>query len=295
VGRRLLVLNTPIGDSPDAIYRSDGGKDWVKAPLQRPFQVADAGSSTVLAVDQEGVVRSQDGGNSWQVVSSAPRQPGALRSNVIQPRYVALLAFEENNAYGNLPLWTSDDGGATWRRSSRGLPITCTHIASVDVCPDFPAYAVDPFNPNHRWVASTQPYAPQASIFVSEDAGASWHLAAVLPDILAIAADPHVPGRILAGTYGGFFVSEDGGAHWLPLGDLPEGAVIRQFARDERATTWYAATTARGIYRSLDNGAHWTLLAGAPDHDNPAIAVDPRRPAALLAAFRGQGVWRWTP
>jgi hypothetical protein len=90
-------------------------------------------------------------------------------------------------------------------------------------------------------------------------------------------------------------VSEDGGQTWLSLGDLPDGSVIRQFARDANSATWYAATTDHGIYRSLDNGAHWTLLAGAPDHDNPTIAVDPRRPTALLATFRGQGVWRWTP
>ncbi len=71
--------------------------------------------------------------------------------------------------------------------------------------------------------------------------------------------------------------------------------MIRQFARDGRSATWYAATTAHGIFRSQDGGAHWTLLAGAPDHDRPAIAIDPRRPTALLAAFAGQGLWRWTP
>jgi photosystem II stability/assembly factor-like uncharacterized protein len=296
VGRRLLALNTPIGGSPDSIYRSDGGKDWIKAPLETPSALVDAGGSTVLAVDPRGVVRSQNGGDSWQVVASAPPRPGLFRSNVTQPRYVALLTFEENAAYGNIPLWTSDDGGATWRRSSQGLPIACSHVASVDVCPDFTAYAVDPFNPNHRLVASVDAFPPQPRVFVSEDAGASWHQeTADLPRVFALAADPHIPGRVLAGTEGGLFVSEDGGQHWLTLGDWPDGAVIHQFARDESSGSWYAATIAHGIYRSLDNGANWTLLAGAPDHDNPAIAVDPRRPTALLATFRGQGVWRWTP
>jgi len=295
-GRRLLTLYTPIGDSPQGVYRSDGGKDWIKTLLQEPFRITDAGGSNVLAIDQRGVVRSQNGGDSWQVVASAPPRPGIFRSNVVKPRYVALLAFEDNDAYGNVPLWTSDDGGATWRRSSRGLPIACTHIASVDVCPDFPAYAVDPFNPNRRWVSSVDTFPAQPRIFVSEDAGASWHQeTADLPRALALAADLHIPGRLLAGTDDGLFVSEDGGQSWLPFGDLPDGVMIRQLAYDPLSATWYAATTARGIYRSLDNGAHWTLLEGAPDHDNPTIAVDPRRPTALLAAFRGQGVWRWVP
>jgi photosystem II stability/assembly factor-like uncharacterized protein len=296
VGRRLLALNTPSGGSPDGIYRSDGGKDWIKTPLQEPSQVVDAGGSTVLVLDRRGVIRSQDGSGTWTVVTSAPPGVLALRSNVTQPRYVALVAFENNGAYGNVPLWTSDDGGATWRRSSNGLPIVCTHIASVDVCPDFPAYAVDPFNPNRRWVSSIDTYPSQPRIFVSEDAGASWRVVATsLARTLSLATDPLVQGRVLAGTEGGLFVSEDGGQNWLSLGDLPNGALIRQFARDASSATWYAATTDQGIYRSLDNGVSWTLLAGAPDHDSPTIAVDPRRPTALLATFRGQGVWRWTP
>jgi photosystem II stability/assembly factor-like uncharacterized protein len=91
-------------------------------------------------------------------------------------------------------------------------------------------------------------------------------------------------------------VSEDGGDHWRPLGQgLPDGARIHQLARDASTATWYAATKSHGIYRSLDGGATWQLLEGAPDLDSPAIAVDPRKPTALLAAFRGQGVWRWTP
>jgi photosystem II stability/assembly factor-like uncharacterized protein len=294
-GRRLLTLYTPVGDSPEGVYRSDGGKDWVKAPLQSPTRILDAGDSTVLALDQRGLLRSQNGGNTWQVSASAPPQPFSLLSNVTQPRYVALLAFEDNGAYGDVPLWTSDDGGATWRRSSNGLPIVCTHIASVDVCPSLTGYTVDPFNPSRRWVFGIDAYPAQPRVFISENAGVSWQVASILSNPLALAADLHVPGRLLAGTYGGLLVSEDGGQNWLPLGDLPAGAVIRQFARDERAAAWYAATTARGIYRSLDNGAHWILLEGAPDHDNPAIAIDPRRPTALLATFRGQGVWRWTP
>jgi photosystem II stability/assembly factor-like uncharacterized protein len=114
-----------------------------------------------------------------------------------------------------------------------------------------------------------------------------------IPRTLALAADPGLANRLLAGTEGGLFASADGGDHWLPLGDLPDGAIVQQFARD--GASWYAATVAHGIFRSLDGGAHWALLAGAPDHDRPTIAVDPRRPTALLAAFAGQGVWRWTP
>jgi photosystem II stability/assembly factor-like uncharacterized protein len=135
-------------------------------------------------------------------------------------------------------------------------------------------------------------------LFISNDAGASWHPAASNPPSISdLAADPSVKDRILAAAYGdGLLVSEDGGEHWRPLGQgLPDGTVIHQLARDARSATWYAATVSHGIYRSLDGGANWQLLEGAPDFDSPRIAVDPRGPGGLLAAFRGQGVWRWTP
>jgi photosystem II stability/assembly factor-like uncharacterized protein len=299
VGRRLVALNTPLNGDADDLYRSDGGQGWSKVPLQ-PVAIAGAGGSVVLAGDDGGVTRSTDGGTTWSAVPSAPARVQAFLPDVPQPGHAALLAFEDNGAYGNIAPWTSDDAGATWRRSSDGLPIACTHVASVDECPSFPAYAVDPFNPSRRWVAYNlfSGFGLMAGLFVSADGGASWQVAT--SDLstaltLALAADPTVPGRLLAGTDQGLFASLDGGLHWSPLGDLPAGAQVRQIARDPLSSSWYAATIASGIYRSLDGGAHWTLLAGAPDHESPTIAVDPRRPTALLAAFAGQGLWRWVP
>ncbi len=293
-GRRLFALDTPFGDVPDAVYRSDGGQSWLRLSLQHPLALADGGAPAVVAIDARGLVRSPDGNDDFQLVPSAPPQPTALRSDVTQPRSLALIAFEPGSPVGDAPFWLSDDGGATWRRSSTGLPISCSHIASVDTCPDFPAYAVDPFDPNRRWVAFTSPAPGNFALFVSTDAGASWQVADLLPDgVLALAADPAVPGRLLIGTYGGLIESRDGGQSWISLGDLPDLAIVHQFARD--GATWYAATLIGGIFRSQDGGTHWTRLEGAPDHDAPTIAIDPRRPAALLTAFRGQGVWRWTP
>jgi photosystem II stability/assembly factor-like uncharacterized protein len=295
-GRRLLVLNASLDGSPDAAYRSDGGKIWVKLPLQEPRQIVDAGGSNVVAWDQNGIQRSQDGGESWRSVPSAPPQPFGLISNVTQPRYLAVQAFEPNSSYGRVPLWTSDDGGATWRRSSRGLPDACSHIASVDICPDLRPYAVDSFQPGRRWVVVNSSYPAQSRVFLSESSGASWRPLAVPPRAtLALAADTRVRNRLLAGTVNGLLVSMDGGLHWRPFGDLPAGAAVHQLIRDESSATWYAATRAHGIFRSPDGGAHWTLLDGAPDRDAPTVAVDPRGAMTLLATFRGQGVWRWTP
>src|SRR6185295_17683786 len=123
------------------------------------------------------------------------------------------LAGSTPGCAGIVALWTSDDAGATWRRSSQGLPIDCTHAASVDWCPSFTGYAADPFDGRRRWVArSGYPFEPE--LFLSEDAGANWHTVSTqLSEIFTLAADPNVRDRLLAGTFTGLFESEDGGQH----------------------------------------------------------------------------------
>jgi photosystem II stability/assembly factor-like uncharacterized protein len=132
-GRRLVALNAAgYGAAGPVLYRSDGGRDWLATPLQ-PAAVAGAGASTVVAADGDGVERSLDGGATWSFVPSAPLAHAFL-PDLAQPRYLALVAFEDAGAYGTNALWTSDDAGATWRRAGDGLPTACTHVASVDEC-----------------------------------------------------------------------------------------------------------------------------------------------------------------
>jgi photosystem II stability/assembly factor-like uncharacterized protein len=293
-GRRLLVLDSPLTGIADQLFRSDGGQSWVSLPFEA-VAIANAGGSHVVEADASGVQWSADGGETWTAATSAPPDALGLRTDLLQPRYLALLASEDVGPYGNVAVWLSDDAGVSWNRRSEGLPVACVHVFDQDECPLFEAYAVDPYNPQRRWLTTRYRHAPTHPVlYTSADGGASWQPeSADLPDTHALAVNPSFPGHLFAGTEGGLFASGDGGATWAPIGDLPAAADVRQFARD--GATWYAATAASGIFRSLDGGSHWTLLAGAPDRDNPTIAVDPRRPTALLAAFAGQGLWRWTP
>jgi photosystem II stability/assembly factor-like uncharacterized protein len=295
-GLRLVALDGNPENGFDGVFQSQGGKSWKRIPQPVSF-VVDAGAPVVVAGGDEGIVRSTDGGAHWTPVRSGPLRASDFRSDVATPRHLAVHAFEDIGDFGTLAFWTSDDAGSTWRRTSAGLPVTCVHEASVDTCINFSAYAVDPFNSRRRWVAAENSSFFLPTLFISTNAGTSWRvLTTQLPQVQALAADPKVRGRLLAGTFGGLFVSEDRGANWrLLTGGLPDGAVIQQFVRNAHSATWYAATRAHGIFRSVNGGTNWTLLPGAPDPVTPAIAIDPRTPGALFAAFQGQGIWLWTP
>lgn len=300
-GWRLAAL-VPLGAGDDpGLFLSKSGRSWVKAGRGRFTELAATGGSTAVAVKGDLVVRSQDGGWTWGAVPSAPKKAGSLLADAMQSRFLAIHKFVRNDEFGDLVLWTSDDGGATWRQSQGRARCRPGGPGGQGFCGAFTAYAVDAFDATHRYAAA---YAfngvPPWAIYLSTDGGLSWHPSdpGIPPEtpIFALAADPASPGRLLAGTFDGLLLSEDGGAHWRPWGDLPTGAAVRQLVRDERTATWYAATTgAQGIYRSLDGGAHWTLLAGAPDLDFPTIAIDPRNPDTLIATFLGVGIWQWRP
>jgi photosystem II stability/assembly factor-like uncharacterized protein len=277
------------------LFLSKSGREWVKSGQRRFTGLAATGGSTAVAVKVGRVVRSQDGGASWRAVPSAPKNASGLLVDAMQPRYLAIHQFVPNRDYDEAVLWTSDDAGATWRQSSNGR-FRCLTESEVRFCGGFSAYAVDPFDATHRYAAVQTTFGDVQPIYLSTDAGLSWHPAEPgIQAIGALAADPASPGRLLAETLTGLALSEDGGSHWRPWGDLPTGTAVRQLVRDERTATWFAATRGEGIYRSLDGGAHWTLLAGAPDLDYPTIAIDPRNPDALIAIFQGLGVWQWRP
>ncbi len=153
-GRRLVALNVSSNGTPGyGLFRSDGGTDWTAIPF-RPTAIADAGGSNVVAADDHVVMRSPDGGATWNPVPSAPAGFEHFRADLAQPRYLLLLAQEITATLNRLVVWASDDAGATWRPRSHGLPIDCPIIFDDAVCLEFSAYAVDPFDASRRWVSS---------------------------------------------------------------------------------------------------------------------------------------------
>jgi len=198
----------------------------------RVVDVAAADAKRLLLATQRGLLRSQDGGATWQrlrlglaesvtAVAFSPREPqlamattplGVFRSRdggatwqlaaqgigTGEIRALRFLPSDDRVVFAatRSGLLRSSDGGRSWERRGSGLPLS--DIAGIDFAGERTVYASDFRN---------------GGLFVSRDAGASWE--PVPTDglassrVFAVAVDPSDPGRVFAGAAtGGLHVRE---------------------------------------------------------------------------------------
>jgi hypothetical protein len=129
-------------------------------------------------------------------------------------------------------------------------------------------------------------------------------------DVRCLAADPHTPAIIYAGTQGnGVLRSADGGNTWEPVG--LQGQVVKSLAVSPAwPGTLYAGTRPPGLFVSYDGGASWQELVSfrrmrafwwfSPAEGWPftpyvqGIAVSPTDPNVILAGIELGAVMRST-
>ena len=142
-----------------------------------------------------------------------------------------------------------------------------------------------------------------AGLFVSHDAGASWHSVATLNDhptnstwqpaggglaLHSIIVDPENALRIYCAlSAGGVYRSDDGGASWRPSNRgvradfqpqrYPEtGQCVHKLLLHPRMNERLYQQNHCGVYRSDDRGENWTeITAGLPSDFGYALAIDP--------------------
>jgi ligand-binding sensor domain-containing protein len=196
-----------------------------------------------------------------------------------------------------LGVYRSDDGGASWRNASAGLPAERVQTIVIDPTDTATIY-VGTLTPNG--VASV-------GIFKSTDGAVSWMpinaglidpITGIFPvDVEALAADPAHPGTLLAGTrFSEIFKSTDGGATWEPetLGGFNVALEVSAFQfNPSNPSIVYAAST-QGLLLSTDGGDDWTPYgdAGIPFF---TLAIDPTSPSILYAGnTNGFGILKST-
>src|SRR5206468_549529 len=148
-----------------------------------------------LAIEVGGVVRSEDGGETWENVRGGIHDD--VHSVAVNPREGSIIYAATRHGFGR-----SEDFGRSWRRID-GFPGTgyCRPLA------------VDPHNPQRLFTAAApvtpdgfrRPEGSECRIFRAEDGGLSWaQLKRGLPEsfrpyVDALAIDPERPRHVALG------------------------------------------------------------------------------------------------
>jgi photosystem II stability/assembly factor-like uncharacterized protein len=224
-----------------------------------------------IGVDNRGVWRSSDGGDSWLPLregivagADAPAPKIALgRRGAHGTKFVAVKAGRR--------VFTSTDGG--------------DHFMERAPCdeewPSFYAWAnviaVDPGNENIL-------IAGHASLYRSQSGGAAWSkvggygMAPVHPDQQAVAFDPRKPGRVWAATDGGVFLSDDDGRTWA---SRSIGLITAQCwtvsVSDVDPLNIAITTQDNAAYRRVSGGS-FAILQSA---EGGWVSIDPRASSSL--------------
>jgi photosystem II stability/assembly factor-like uncharacterized protein len=298
---RSLALDP---SAPDTLYAgtygggvfqtTDGGVTWssvapeIRNQTVHTVALEPSRPQTVFAgTHAEGVWRSLDGGATWKRVLHGGREfadhQAPIAAIAVDPSN-SRIVYAATDTGPNDGVHRSADGGATWVRSTAGLP----HNFRINTL------AIDLKTPTTLYAGLNGD-----GVFKSVDAGKSWAAAgeAMRKEVvLSFAIDPSAPGTLYAGTINnGLFKSTDGGATWAqPSASRPmKDARVASLAIDAANPAVVWAGISNGLLRSADGGKSWTDTM--PDINNMAVralALDPSRPGRVHAGTTRDGVLR---
>jgi photosystem II stability/assembly factor-like uncharacterized protein len=290
----------------------DGESVWFDAPYD--LAVGPNDPDVCYVTDLFRTYRTRDGGRTWAQVNSARRGDDRWTSrglDVTSAYGVHWDPFDVRRvfiSYTDIGLFRSEDGGATWTGSSRGVPKrwrNTTYWVAFD--PEVRGRMWGAFSGTHdlprpKMWRRTDPDRFEGGVGVSTDGGRTWAPSNQgLPEtaVTHVLVDPSSPrGRrtLYAAGFGrGVFKSTDDGRTWTARNDgieprqpfawrlarASDGALYLVVARrSERGRIGDADDGA--LYRSTDGAAHWTRVALPAGTNGPnALTVDPRDPRRL--------------
>src|SRR5215204_6523090 len=237
-------------------YRSiDAGATWTRTftlndalPTINALAVDPTNSSVVYAGSQ-GVFKSTDGGNNWNI--SIPMQSAIFRTIVFDP--VTPSTIYAGSSAG---LFRSTDNGSPWTGSNTlGAP-TDRDILSI---------AIDPTAPATIYVGTLG-----HGLFKTTNSGSSWTPInngitsgpgtnpAVIDDVTI---DPLNPSTLYINVVGTINKSTNGGSSWTTVNNSAvRGGVNAMVADRSTPSTLYVGTVGGGVIKTTDGGSSWTSV-----------------------------------
>jgi photosystem II stability/assembly factor-like uncharacterized protein len=246
--------------SQNALYQSeDGGLHWTPAVL--PFvSLANAGLALAPSAPRRlylvpsfdtHVYRSDDGAGTWRVVGEVPAGNGKV-TLLVDPR-----SADRVYAASSAGIFTSADGGNTWRQITAGLPRPLDQPLPVV------ALAASPSRPDTLY-AGTEEW----GVARSADAGAHWRLGLQTglnaATVALLRFHPLRPDTVYLGLgYDGTrsFRSTDGGRTWQGFARAITQKGWRDLAFDPDDPDLLYAVNGVATWKSADGGETWARIS----------------------------------
>lgn len=243
-------------------------------------------SETLLLATHYGIFRSQDGGTTWQQETSGPGQLMAglmeyvMTASPLDPQRLFVLTQPAVPGYQGTPgLYTSADGGRTWKLSIASATISSNYIFTEAAGND---------SPDEVYIYLTS--LGNLGLKRSLDDGQHFSSTGALPFdlIFGILVVPGAPGHLFVYGSEGIASSEDGGIHWHVITGINGG--IEDMVMAGANLPIYASGD-QGIYASTDGGKTFKLVYTQASYS--ALAVSAQQPLTIYGKT-GSSIFRST-
>ena len=233
-GARAVMRSIDRGNSFATLFTSNDVLESIQISTTAPGTLY-LGYGGLQDPNPSGVLRSTDGGTSWQQFPFGPPGPLIVWSVAEDPLDGTLYAGTEIANHPQPyrpPFFKSVDRGQTWTDATGVLP---WHVVHISVNPS-----------THAVLALTE----GAGLWLSPDHASSWSLLDNHFD-MSLLMDPRNPVRLFGGDYpsgtrtSGAYISTDG-AHFVAFG--LDHLQLADFALNGGSSRLYAACYNSGIY-----------------------------------------------
>ncbi len=231
-----------------AFYSSDGGTSWkfLLSLAQRSvkfFQIDPTNPATIYADTDSTLLKSSDGGVTWQKITSGLPQPLAIMRLDFDPVHSHKLWLATTKG-----LYRSENGGQSWQPAGV-LPGWREDRTITKIC-------VDPFSSTTLYCATLGRY-----LYKSNDGGTTWEMKRNgLPtsQIYDLVLDPDDGAILYAATINrGVYKSTDGGENWFETNVGLIDVNARKLAFESPSGKRLFVVTPNRVFASTDKAGKW--------------------------------------